>query len=27
LLINAFGNLSDGYISWSVLTSNIRSLL
>jgi hypothetical protein len=27
VLINAFQNLSDGYISWSVLTSNIRSLL
>jgi hypothetical protein len=26
-LINAFQNLSDGYIAWSVLTTNIRNLL
>jgi hypothetical protein len=27
LLINAFENLSDGYVAWSVLANNIRVLL
>jgi hypothetical protein len=27
VLINAFNNLNDGYVAWSVLATNIGSLL